>query len=1128
MPQSQRLLSHFRSLGVVAVFFVLIISSSVRAQIPVSFNTSGPGVSAAITNWGLDTGWANYDNMYRGLQYMGTNTVNLVQVAFEMYDKITNDITPQMKLDLTNMVSLASQTSTNARWIMSSGTGGGVTNYYQSGTGTVYPDRWATMMSAWQRNFATNFPHRTMWLTQPFNEPDYGWGQGSQQNLYDVLGYLQTSNNFSGVHFGGGCTLSDDTALSWYDFIASRVSVGTTHCLAGSVNSYVSFIQTVEANNAIPFNPEVHNLVEVIIGANYGLQGGTWWGTAELARGNFANACQGRRLGYADNWNNWTAAAVYRGTNGAVQAFFGGSERMATTTSYRLFSGDRDVFYDGNGPQRNYDVTVPGGTGYQVNQPDAEKVVNITWGADVQPAINGRYLIVNRNSGKVLEVPGASTNNGAQLDQNTYTNGLNQQWDINPLPNSFGGDFSYFTVKAAHDGVTMDLNNWSYANGDAIQQWNGGTNTLEQWYFKYTTNGYFKIRSRWSNKNIGVNGASLNNGAVAVQWGDTGTLDQQWRLIPATVTNYDFVAPAAPTLVTASANAVSVQLNWKTNSESDLASYNVLRSTNSGGPYEICARGLTDNAFTDKFANQNKRYYYVVQAVDRSLNSSINSAQVSAVPSCAPTIVAHYTFDGNYNDSSGNANNPIVLDGSPALVAGKYGSALGFNGTSQDVMLPAGMMAGVTNFTVAAWVYWNGGAAWQRIFDFGNDTTSYMFVTPSSGSGTLRFAITTNSAGGEQIVETSPLPVGQWIHVAVTCDGSIACLYTNGILAASGAANILPAAFNPALNYLGQSQYAADPRFDGALDEVLVANYAMSAGQVAWLPFNNAPLPTLVHRYNFNEASGTIVHDTVGGSTWNGTLPNGGTFGSGQLTLSSASSQYVNLPAGILSNYTAVTIEAWATFPDQIPWNTMFFSFGKTNGSDGDNYIFCAPQGGRIAITSTNYTGEQNAYSGIDFSFHTNLHVTAIFDPPANYLGIYTNGVLAGVNPGVTTPMNAVSNIFSYIGRSLYSGDAYFDVSLDEFRIYNGVMQPADIATAQLVGPNVLLATNASLNTLKSGGNLMVSWPEAGAGLTLASSPSLGASAVWTPVLVTPSVAGANYQLTVTPTNWTMFFRLQR
>ena len=788
--------------------------------------------------------------MYRGLLYSGSNTVNLVQVAFEMFDKVTNDITPQMKLDLTNMVNLASQTSTNAKWILSSGTGGGVTNFYQSGTGTIYPDRWATMMSAWQRNYATNFPGRTMWLTQPFNEPDYGWGQGSQQNLYDIIGLLQTSNNFSGVNFGGGCTLDCGAATSWYDFINARVSVGSTHCLNGTANSFVSFIQDVLSKGDFAYASEVHNLGEVIIGANYGLQGGTWWGTAELARGNFSKTCQGQRLGYAENLANFTASAVYRATNGAVQVFLGGDERHGAATSYRFFSKDRDVFYNGDGPRRDFTATNPGYT---------EQVVNVTWGADMPPAINGRYIIVNHNSGKALEVPGANTNNGVQLDQNTYTGALNQQWDINPLPNTFGGDISYFTIKAAHDGVTIDLNNYSYASGASVQQWNGGTNAVEQWYLQYTTNGYFKIRSRWSTKVVGVNGASTGNGAVILQWDDNGTLDHEWRLIPATVASYDFVAPAAPTLVTASANAVSVQLNWKANTEADLAGYTVLRSTNSGGPYEIVARGFTNNFFTDKSANVAKTFYYVVKAVDKSLNTSGNSAQVSATPSGISALIARYSFDGNTNDNSGNANHPILTYGTPTFVTGKFGSALNLDGASQYTMLPAGMFASVTNFTIAAWVYWNGGAAWQRIFDFGNDTTQYMFLSPSSGSGTLRFAVTTNGGGAEQILETSPLPVGQWRHVAITRNGNIARLYTNGIVAVSvtNVVTIAPASFNPALNYLGKSQYA-DPLLNGSLDELFIYNYALSTTEIARLT-NNLPPPPVTSTLLSAAFSGSVA-----------------------------------------------------------------------------------------------------------------------------------------------------------------------------------------------------------------------------------------------------------------------------
>ena len=345
--------------------------------------------------------------------------------------------------------------------------------------------------------------------------------------------------------------------------------------------------------------------------------------------------------------------------------------------------------------------------------------------------------------------------------------------------------------------------------------------------------------------------------------------------------------------------------------------------------------------------------------------------------------------------------------------------------------------------------------------------------------------------------------------------GNTGCLYTNGVLAASGSISLNPTVFNPALNYLGESQYPADPQFNGALDDVLIANYAMSAAQVAWLPFNNAPLPARLHRYSFNETGGTVVHDSIGGPAWNGTLPNGGTFGGGQLTLSSASSQYVNLPAGILSNYTAVTIEAWATFPDQISYFTMFFSFGNTVSGVGNNYLFCAPQGGRIAITSTNYLGEQNAYSGIDFSFHTNLHVTAVFDPPASYLAIYTNGVLAGVNTAITTPMTAVSNAFSHIGRSLSTAETPSPTSA--LTISASIMARCSRRTSPR--RNSLAAMSSSRRMfrrpLRSGGSLTFRrWPVPGSRWPPA---RLWAGAPWTPAPVTPNIVGANYQLTIAP-----------
>jgi len=286
-----------------------------------------------------------------------------------------------------------------------------------------------------------------------------------------------------------------------------------------------------------------------------------------------------------------------------------------------------------------------------------------------------------------------------------------------------------------------------------------------------------------------------------------------------------------------------------------------------------------------------------------------------------------------------------------------------------------------------------------------------------------------------------------------------------------------------------------------------------------------SPPAVLAHRYSFT----SDASDSVGGSAWNGTLPNGGAFANGQLTLSAASLQYVQLPAGILNPDTAVTIEGWATFPDQLPVNCFFYGFGNTDGSGaGENYIFCAPQGGRIAITASNWSGEQSTLSIGDFSYHTNLHVVAIYNPPGGYLALYTNGVLVAMNSAVTVPLSSVSSVLNYIGRSLYTTDPYPDLSLDEFRIYNGVLHADDIAATQVLGPNQLLsASSPIINSSLIGGNLTLSWPLASAGFTLMSRTNL-ASGIWATVSPTAQMVGSQWQVAVPVSSNAQFFRLQK
>ena len=132
------------------------------------------------------------------------------------------------------------------------------------------------------------------------------------------------------------------------------------------------------------------------------------------------------------------------------------------------------------------------------------------------------------------------------------------------------------------------------------------------------------------------------------------------------------------------------------------------------------------------------------------------------------------------------------------------------------------------------WVNWRTPTAqWQRIFDFGNDTEHYMFLTPyNSYTSKMRFAI--KNGGDEQTLDcSSKLSSYVWKHVAVTLGKDKTTIYIDGEEAASTTGiTIKPSDFHPVLNYLGRSQFAADTNISAYYDDVRVYNYALSADEV--------------------------------------------------------------------------------------------------------------------------------------------------------------------------------------------------------------------------------------------------------------------------------------------------------
>jgi hypothetical protein len=417
----------------------------------VLFSTSDSGVSKAISTWGLDTAWLNADNVHRGALFMGTQQLDVIRFSFTGDWPLTNgDLGTSALAEFNQRMAIVNSYTDSHTVLYLNNDSPTYDPSFIGGDGRIEPVAWAGLINVTRRRCLN--AGRTVLSVSPCNEPDNSFEQGSVSRFGDVCWQLRNTYgaNFSGVRIYGGSTLNCDNANSWYNTLNGwgYLEEGNTHELAGSFDNYAAFYQNVTAQGDVRANDELHNVMEAMVGAEYGMDVGIWWGTAERARGEFVKASDGQRLGYAEHRPNWTAASVYRGTNGAVHAFVGESERQALPTTYRFFSKDRDVFYDGDGPRRDYTVTTTGGPGYQTaDHRNAEKVVNINWGVDVPPLINGRYIIVNSNSSKVLQVPGGNLNNGIQLQQTTYTGMLYQQWDVTPLPNTFGGDYSYVTLR---------------------------------------------------------------------------------------------------------------------------------------------------------------------------------------------------------------------------------------------------------------------------------------------------------------------------------------------------------------------------------------------------------------------------------------------------------------------------------------------------------------------------------------------------------------------------------------------------------------------------------------------------------------------------------------------------------
>jgi len=217
----------------------------------------------------------------------------------------------------------------------------------------------------------------------------------------------------------------------------------------------------------------------------------------------------------------------------------------------------------------------------------------------------------------------------------------------------------------------------------------------------------------------------------------------------------------------------------------------------------------------------------------------LGSSDVSQAQTPPPGLIATYSFDEgsglSANDGSGNAHTGVI-SGATWTIAGKYGSALSFNGTNSWVTVAdANDLDLTTGLTLEAWVFPTAAATattWRNvlikersggeIYNLYADTDTHVpaaYVVRSANPGT--------PVGVNGVAQ---VPLNTWTHLAMTYDTATVRLYVNGTLVRSSATTGALLTSTGALRIGGNSVWGEF--FQGMIDEVRVYNRALTQAEI--------------------------------------------------------------------------------------------------------------------------------------------------------------------------------------------------------------------------------------------------------------------------------------------------------
>lgn len=523
-----------------------------------------------------------------------------------------------------------------------------------------------------------------------------------------------------------------------------------------------------------------------------------------------------------------------------------------------------------------------------------------------------------------------------------------------------------------------------------------------------------------------------------------------------------------------------------------------------------------------------------------SLNSAPPSLPASSGVSQVPILTGPIWTNGVTSDTNDFA---LSFDGARRII---------FLDTAAQITLGSDTTGTNGDYTVQAWVK----------LPLGYEPTTRMIMFQYQANPSFSFSINTGrrlhttTLGKNDVVSGAQVPNdNQWHHVAAVHENGVEVrFYIDGVLLSR-----MPYIRGPGLQTTyqltagGSSSITGNP-FVGTLDRISLTKGTLAPSEFDIPGFVPAPPTTgdttsgLILHLKLDETNGLTAFDSTGGGH-NGSLINFTNVDNSQWLAGRAggSLQFLTNAGVAVTNSTRVNISD----------PTSAFNF-STNGTARTNSAFSvaawiyagAPQIQGSGIVAHGFGPEQfalDALSGSNLRFvirnpegiaievltiannnilrTTNrwIHLAGVFDGAnaTNGLRIYIDGILANASDAPVAVFNKDYDV-TVGAREFNSTSGYtqaFQGLIDDVRLYNRALSPADVAT---------LFQEADIPRLSILANGTLSWPITTTNFIPQSANSLaGSNTVWIDLPGTAATNGYNKTQPVSLTSSNEFYRLR-